>query len=192
MAIALVAEHDRSIDELMISPWPRPVLSLATGLVGDSLAVDAPSVVEQAGHPRSRPGQPGLGGQSGRCLRPMSDVRPASVQTPQWATRHATIPARTSAPVRRRRIILGGVFAVLAIALALPLSALGGRPVSSTSFGVRTIGTTPATYVVRSGDSLHSIAIRFAVPGQADRLQSWLAKEIGSGTVVPGEHVQMP
>jgi LysM domain len=101
------------------------------------------------------------------------------------------LPAR-SAPtpptVRRRRAALAAVavaVAVLLVLLALPLRQLGGSTLAQAQ------PTPGQEYVVKSGDTLASIAAR-ADRGDAAALTARLAREVGSTVVVPGEHIQIP
>ncbi len=92
---------------------------------------------------------------------------------------------RPSERVQRRRVMLGGVVVILLILLMLPIRAIGGKTMA---------GSGPVTgheYVVRSGDTLASIAT------QADRtdvagMEQRLAGELGSTVLVPGEHLLIP
>jgi hypothetical protein len=98
------------------------------------------------------------------------------------------IPGRTgpSARVQRRRVILGVVVVVLLVLLMLPITALGGRTIAA--------GSAPVAgqeYVVRSGDTLASIAERVG-GGNVAGLERQLAAEAGSSVVVPGEHLLIP
>jgi LysM domain-containing protein len=97
------------------------------------------------------------------------------------------IPGRTgpSARVQRRRVILGVVVVALLVLLMLPITALGGRTIG---------GSAPVAgqeYVVRSGDTLASIAERVGA-GNVAGLERQLAAEAGSSVVVPGEHLLIP
>ena len=97
------------------------------------------------------------------------------------------VPGRTgpSARVQRRRVILGVVVVVLLVLLMLPIRALGGRTIA---------GSAPAAgqeYVVRSGDTLASIAARVG-GGNVAGLERQLAGEAGSTVLVPGEHLLIP
>jgi hypothetical protein len=97
------------------------------------------------------------------------------------------LPGRTrpSARVQRRRAILGVIVVVLLVLLLLPIRALGGRTIA---------GSAPAAgqeYVVRSGDTLASIAERVGGSNVAG-LERQLADEAGSTVVVPGEHLLIP
>ena len=99
-------------------------------------------------------------------------------------------PARLapSPSVRRRRAVVGAVAAVvvvLLVLLALPLRQLGG---STLAQGQPTPGQ---TYIVKSGDTLASIAAR-ADQADASTLAARLAGEVGSTVVVPGEHIRIP
>jgi LysM domain len=95
---------------------------------------------------------------------------------------------------RRRRIVLATLAAgVVVLALALPIRALGTVTVS----GQQTPGGTTAgladgsPYVVQPGDTLASIANRIN-PADATQLVRQMANEVGSHTIVPGEHLILP
>ncbi len=79
-------------------------------------------------------------------------------------------PARTppSPRVRRRRVVLGAVVVVLLVLLALPIRALGGSTLAQAA------PTQGQTYVVKSGDTLASIAAQ-ADPFHAGALTQQLA-----------------
>ena len=96
-------------------------------------------------------------------------------------------PARTapSPRVRRRRVVLAAVVIVLLVLLALPIRAFGGTALAPAP------PTKGQVYVVRSGDTLTSIAAQ-ANPAAASVLAEELAHEVGSSVVVPGEHVFIP
>jgi hypothetical protein len=100
-------------------------------------------------------------------------------------------PARTapSDSVRRRRravlAVVAAVAAILLVLLTLPLRSLGGSTLAQAQ---------PAPgqeYVVKSGDTLASIAAR-ADQADAGVLAARMAHEVGSTVVVPGEHIQIP
>ncbi len=99
-------------------------------------------------------------------------------------------PARTapSPSVRRRRAVLAAVtvvVAVLSVLLALPLRQLGGSTLAQAQ---------PAPgqeYIVKSGDTLASIAAR-ADQADAGALAATMVREVGSTVVVPGEHIEIP
>ncbi|HEX4126484.1 MAG TPA: LysM domain-containing protein [Acidimicrobiales bacterium] len=96
-------------------------------------------------------------------------------------------PARTAPSPRvvRRRVVLGIVVALLLVLLALPIRAFGGSTLAQAA---------PAQgqeYIVKAGDTLASIANR-ADPGHAASLVGQLARETGTGSVVPGEHIFIP
>jgi hypothetical protein len=87
--------------------------------------------------------------------------------------------------IRRRRLALVAIVAVLLVLLMLPIRALGGATLAS---------TTPSQgqdYVVRAGDSLTSIA-RQADPANPTNMVNRLVAETGSDVVVPGEHLLIP
>ena len=87
--------------------------------------------------------------------------------------------------MQRRRLILGAVAVVLLVLLVLPIRAIGGKTVAGAG------STAGQEYVVRSGDTLASIATevdRNNVAGVEKRLVS----ETGSSVLVPGEHLLIP
>jgi Tfp pilus assembly protein FimV len=93
-----------------------------------------------------------------------------------------------SPSVRRRRAVLATVAVaavVLLVLLALPLRQLGGSTLAQAQ------PTPGQAYIVKSGDTLTSIATR-ANPAEASILAARLAREVGSTVVVPGEHIQIP
>ena len=99
----------------------------------------------------------------------------------------APVPGRRSpsAPVQRRRVVLGVVVVVLLVLLMLPLRSLGGKTIAGAA------PTAGQEYVVRPGDTVASIAARVDasnVTGMEQRLTS----ETGSTVVVPGEHLLIP
>ncbi len=86
---------------------------------------------------------------------------------------------------RRRGTIL--VLAGLLAALALPIGAIAGT--SGASDGALVPG---ATYVVRPGDTLWSIATRLEPGRDPASFVARMAAETGSRAVVPGEHLVLP
>jgi hypothetical protein len=97
------------------------------------------------------------------------------------------VPGRTgpSARVQRRRVILGVIVVVLLVLLMLPIRALGGQTIAGSA------PTAGQEYVVRSGDTLASIAQRVG-GGNVAALERQLAGEAGSTVLVPGEHLLIP
>jgi hypothetical protein len=97
-------------------------------------------------------------------------------------------PSGRTAPsprVRRRRIALATVVVALLVLLALPIRSFAGSTLAQAG---------PAQgqeYIVKAGDSLASIANR-ADPAHAASLTGQLARETGTGLVVPGEHIFIP
>ncbi len=88
------------------------------------------------------------------------------------------------APEGRRRVVLAVMaVVVLLVLLVLPLRALGGTTTVTSSTG--------REYVVRSGDTLASIAARVGGRNVA-ALERRLADEAGSNVLVPGEHLLIP
>ncbi len=84
-----------------------------------------------------------------------------------------------------RWLMLGLVVIGLLVLLALPLRAIGGTTIA---------GSAPVAgqiYVVHEGDTLASIA-RQVQPGHVTSLVNRLAAEVGSSTIVPGEHLAIP
>ena len=77
--------------------------------------------------------------------------------------------------------------------LALPVRALG----AVTLAGQETPGAVPAgiapgsVIVVQPGDTIRSLAVRIN-PGAVAQTARAIALEIGSSTLVPGEHVLVP
>ena len=106
--------------------------------------------------------------------------RPQLYVVPDQPTR-----TRPSPQVLRRRVVVGVVLAILLVLLALPIRALGGSTLAQAA---------PAhgqEYIVKAGDTLASIANR-ADPAHAASLTGQLARETGTGSVVPGEHIFIP
>ena len=98
------------------------------------------------------------------------------------------VPGRTAPSARvqkRRRVILGVVVVVLLVLLMLPIRALGGRTIAGSA------PTAGQEYVVRSGDTLASIAERVG-GDNVSGLERQLAGEAGSTVLVPGEHLLIP
>ena len=97
-------------------------------------------------------------------------------------------PSGRTAPssrVRRRRIALATVVVALLVLLALPIRSFAGSTLAQAG---------PAQgqeYIVKAGDTLASIANR-ADPAHAASLTGQLARETGTGLVVPGEHIFIP
>ena len=99
---------------------------------------------------------------------------------PDQAERTAPSPQ-----IRRRRVAVGAVLAILLVLLALPIRALGGSTLAQAA---------PAQgqeYIVKAGDTLTSIANR-ADPAHAASLTGQLVRETGTSLVVPGEHIFIP
>jgi hypothetical protein len=140
----------------------------------------------------------GLDGSPPGPEHPVTGPRP-SVHTGADVADHRR--ARRSASVRRRRIGASVAVVGLVTLLALPVSALAGHPAAG-SPGASVAPPTPGLplevqagqgtyYVARPGDTLRSIAGRLDA-AHATRLAARLASELGSGTIVPGEHIPVP
>ena len=87
--------------------------------------------------------------------------------------------------IRRRRLLVGIVAAVILVLLMLPIRAFGGSTLAAAG------PTAGQEYIVKSGDTLNSIAERVA-PGDVSHMVARLAAETGSRVVVPGEHIVIP
>lgn len=157
--------------------WPRPTLQL----LPDALDVDeALGATEEPARVEARPGAT-----SGRALA--RAVAPSTIRSGVDVTQRRA--RRAEVQRRRRGLALVTTAAGLVCGLALPLSALGG------SSAGRHAGETTATgsvYVVRSGDTLWSIATHFDQGGDPRPLAEAIAKETGSAAVVPGERIAIP
>jgi len=108
---------------------------------------------------------------------------------------------RTSARVRRRRLLVAGVAMSALVVGVVPFGTLLGGPLNggnhslaaaATSSGLPT--STRASqgtfYVVRPGDTLAAIAERIQ-PSNPDPVLAELAARIGSNRIVAGEHVPL-
>lgn len=92
-------------------------------------------------------------------------------------------PTGRARSVRHLRLAVAAVAVmVLLVLLVLPIRALGGTTGAP---------TTGREYVVRSGDTLASIAARVG-GGNVVALERHLADEAGSTVLVPGEHLLIP
>jgi LysM repeat protein len=89
-------------------------------------------------------------------------------------------------------VLLGSSVVAVLAGLSLPVSALAGAP-STVPRGV-TAGAAPGqtVYVVRPGDTLWSIAWKFDRGGDLRPMAEAIARETGSDTVLPGEHILIP
>jgi hypothetical protein len=121
--------------------------------------------------------------QADRSLERRSD--PSLVDAPVGTRRWGASPA-----VLRRRWAAVGLLAAMVLGLALPVSALGGTPVSAGNAPAPLVAHT--FYTVRPGDTLWSIATRLDPSGDPRPLVTQLATETGSDTVLVGERVWLP
>ena len=94
-------------------------------------------------------------------------------------------PTASSARIQCRRAVLAAVVVLLLVLLMLPIRALGGKTIAGAA------PTAGQEYVVRSGDTLASIAAQVG-GGNVAGLQQRLAREAGSTVLVPGEHLLIP
>jgi hypothetical protein len=148
-------------DEGCELPWPRPVLRLVEPPAEEPIATVVPW------DPPAR---------AERELRTGTDVT-------------VRRRARVARQIRRRRAVAGLLVAAALALLALPVSALGGRPATAAPSGAVHGGV---TYVVQPGDTLWSIATRAERGGDARALVRELVAETGSASVYPGERVVVP
>jgi hypothetical protein len=125
--------------------------------------------------------------------QPSTLALPRSLAAAPLRRRGQTSERPSSTDFRRRRIVLSLVGLIVVVGLCLPLKALGTVTVS----GQATPGGAPAgladgsIYVVQRGDSLASIAQRIN-PARQTQLVEQMIKELGSSTVVAGEHLVLP
>ena len=120
-------------------------------------------------------------GEGGRAADPGAEDRKHA---------RACRPAHQWSPARKARLRRTGLFVLLAGlvgALSVPVSALAGTGAAPTASL-----TQGSTYVVRSGDTLWSIATRLDPTGDPRSIVGQLASETGSDTVVVGEHIRLP
>ena len=184
MAIAPLPEVDT--DEV---PWPRPALRLLPPLAEEGTTeVEAIEVVGVS---------PGDAGWSGaEFVWDGGDGSGAEDGEASFVMAAPSVPAsrrvRVSSRVRRRRLALGALVVGLLVALAFPVSALGGQPVpvKPAASAVTPAGAT--VYVVQSGDTLWSIAARADNGGNPRPLVEALQAKLGTSTVVPGERIVVP
>ena len=94
-----------------------------------------------------------------------------------------------SPEVRRRRTLLAMMGLALAL-LAFPLGGFGGT--SHTTESALAANGHHATYTVRAGDTLWSIAQRVDPSGDPRPIVSQLAAQLGTYSVVPGEQLTLP
>lgn len=120
-------------------------------------------------------------------------VAPAAV-----FSRNRAVVRPDRAVYRRRRLLVGGLL-LLAIAAALVLAQLiqagiGGGPLTTTgaAAGPGMVQAGATEYVVRSGDTLWSIAASLE-PGRDPRpLVDQLARQVGGASLYPGEVIPIP
>ncbi len=183
MAIAALPDVDR-----IEVPWPRPVLRLVEPLTDPAST--------EVGPVECRSGAADL--PAGDLVWNAGDGTAAWDGEASFVLSAPDVPAHrrsgASARVRRRRLALGTLVVGLLVALAFPLSALGGRPVpaaSATGAAASTAGGT--VYVVQPGDTLWSIASRAdGGSGNPRPLAEAMAAQLGTTTVVPGQRIVIP
>lgn len=102
-------------------------------------------------------------------------------------------PSRTRATQRRARLLLGTAAALIVVALALPWSGAGGRPLATP--GPARVGdpvVAHSVYIVQPGDTLWTIAQRLCPGGDPRPVEAQLEAEVGGDTIVPGERLVLP
>jgi hypothetical protein len=158
----------------MTTAWLAPSAGAAPGR-GRSPVVRGLRLVGDKGHPI-----PDAGDDQGEWWH--RDLPPTSVPDRRRVR-------RSTAEVRRRRVLLVAM-GMLLVALALPLSGTGGNshPIGS---ALAETGH-PVAYTVQPGDTLWSIAEQVDPAGDPRPLVARLASQLGSDTVVPGEHLVLP
>ena len=130
-----------------------------------------------------------LGVPPGRHLRLVAPDLAGDPREPAPVARRPVHRARpVSRSVRRRRTVVGAVVVGLFGLLALPAGALGGHAPAPSTLATTDHG---ARYVVRPGDTLWSIATRLDPSGDPRVLVSRLSAQLGTDTVVPGEHLRL-
>jgi hypothetical protein len=152
-------------------PGPRPTLRLAELSVVRPVGLPAASPAGEWARELRRCPQEGLLGEATAPRAPLRRTRRPSA----------------SAAVRRR-IALALVVGSLLVLLALPVRALGGRPLAGHAVPLRA-GT---QYVVQPGDTLWSIATRLDPNGDPRPVVARLVAETGSEAVVAGERIRLP
>ena len=163
MAIAPLPEQQEF--SLFEVPWPEPALRLVD--LAGSFSTPEASIIE---------------------LFPFQ----SAPQRPLVAAGLAPVTQRSM--YRRRRLMVFVVLVVGVLSLLLPMRMLGATTVS----GVATPGGTPAglsdgsLYIVHDGDTIDSIAAAINPSGNHAALVAKLRAEVGSDTVVPGEHILLP
>ncbi len=164
MAIAAFSEVGVRGDDLLDSPWPRPTLRLVRPEVASLLSPVA-TWTEENDSPTVRTGV---------------DV---SVRR----------QVRASRRVHRHRVAAAVLVVGLLVVLALPVSALGGRPVAAhPTAPVTNLAGHEVSYVVQPGETLWSIASRLDPGADPRPLVSELEARIGSDAVYPGERIALP
>lgn len=181
MAIAPLPDLD--LDEV---PWPRPQLRLVAPLV-DSPSVEVDPV---------ELGPSDVGRSSVDFVWDAGDGTVVEGDEALFVPADPDVPARrrfgVSARVRRRRLALGVLVVGLLVALAFPVSALGGRPVPATPTAGAAATHGGTVYVVQPGDTLWSIASRIDGGGNPRPVAEALAARLGTTTVVPGQRIVLP
>jgi len=100
-------------------------------------------------------------------------------------------PARRRPRVLWHRLVAMVVVVGVTVLLALPVSALAGRPaVAHGAVAGAPIGG--FVYVVQPGDTLWSIARQVDQGGDPQQLVKALSERLGSQVVVPGERIRVP
>ena len=156
-------------DEVVDLPWPKPQLRvLQGGLAGAALPFEFADDAE-----------------------PALAVPTAPVLEPRRVTRSS---AAVSPRVRRnRRVLLGVALLATALAVVVPAAGAFARPLAPGQASALAPGLAlRGTYVVAPGDTVATIAARFAPAGELAATEAALLREAGSAVLVPGEHLAIP
>jgi len=121
----------------------------------------------------------------GAAPQPCGEIIPFERPT---ASRSVSVRPRKQV-ARKSKVGSAAVLIGLVVALALPVSQLGGKASSATE---HLTTSAHGVYTVRPGDTLWSIATRFAPSADPRPMVARLVAETGSDTVMVGERIHLP